>query len=69
MDRYTHLTGSHTSDVGRIKTLQSHDSTKFYIELEFFSPLRVAELAELCREGDIHNYAVGLINRLRPEGA
>lgn len=68
MDRNTHLTGSHTSDAGRIRTLQSGDNTRFYIEIEFFSPLPVVEVAELCKEGDLYKYSHGLIARLKPEG-
>lgn len=66
LNRDTFLNGVHTSDMGRIKTMQSNDSTKFYIELEFFNPLKVIELAELCKSGDIYGYACGLVQRLQP---
>lgn len=69
MDRYTQLTGVHTTDAGRIRTLQSDDNSRFYIELEFFSPVKVVELAELCKSGDLYLYAHGLISRLEPESS
>ena len=68
MNRTTHMTGIHTSDVGKIKTMQSSHNTKFYIEIEFFNPLPVVEVAELCKDGDLYGYAKGLVDRLKPEG-
>ncbi len=67
MDRYTSLTGVRTTPTGRIKTMRSDDATKFYIELEFNEPLKVQDLAELCRDGNIYNYSKGLIGILEKE--